>query len=167
MKIPSYTQYNEWKKFLAGMVIGAIVSWFVFLYIFGEWHEQYTTKLKKQEEEIRALTEEKKIWQADFAELNKKNKEKLTIQKIEVKITNFEKYKLDYFSVHQMEEAVEKDIRSLLTKDIETAFLSRELIRRAIENKSFKILDKRYNLSIKEIVFYTTLTINVSIQLED
>lgn len=166
MRIPSYKQFLEWRRLFVGMAIGAVVSWLVFLYIYGEWQEEYSMKIKKQEDEIRELQTEKKIWQEDVEKLNKENEEKLKIQNIEVRITNYEKYKLDLYSAYEIEEAVKGDIRTLLTKDIETAFKSRELLKRTIENKTFKIHDKRYRLQVKEIVYYTTLSIQLSLDFE-
>jgi heme/copper-type cytochrome/quinol oxidase subunit 1 len=166
MRIPPYYRSSQWQRLFAGMAIGAMISWLVFLYIFGEWIEEYSMKIKKQEEDIRDLTYEKKIWQEDIEKLNKKNEEKLTIQKIEVKITNYEKYKLDAYSVYEIEEAIKEDIKTLIAKDIETAFQSRELLKRTIENKPVKAHEKRYRLKVNEILYYTTLSIQLSIQLD-
>jgi hypothetical protein len=167
MRIPPYYRLQEWRRLFAGMAIGAIVSWLIFLYVYGEWQEEYSMKIKLQEEDIRELKKEQEIWKEDFERINKENQEKLTIQQIEVKITNFEKYKLDAFSVHEIEETVKEDIRNLLAKDIETAFKSRELIKKAIENRSFKAHDKRYRLQIKEIAYYTTLSIQLNIKFDE
>lgn len=166
MRMPPYYRYQEAKRFFAGMAIGAIISWMIFLYIYGEWQEEFSMKIKLQEEDIQELINEKKIWQEDIEELNKMNQEKLTIQQIDIKITNYEKYKLDSFSVHEITEAVKEDVQNLITKDIETAYKSRELIKRAIENRIFPVNDRRYRLKIQEIAYFTTLSIRLTIQLE-
>jgi hypothetical protein len=166
MRIPPYYRLQEWRRLFAGMAIGAIISWLIFLFIYGEWQEEYSMKIQLQEEAIRELKNEKKIWQEDTEKINKENEEKLKVQNIEVKIINYDKYKLDIYSVHEIEEAVKEDVRTLLTKDIETAFKSRELIRKAIENKTFKAHEKRYRLQIKEIAYYTTISIQLSLQFD-
>lgn len=164
MRIPAKDQMREWRRLFVGMALGAIISWLIFLYIYGEWQEEYSKTIKEQREDIRTLEKEKEIWQEDIQKLNKENEDKLTIQQINVKIINHEKYNLDLFSVHEFEEAIKEDIRTLLTKDIETAYKSRELIRRTIENRSFVAHDKRYRLQIKEVVYYTTLSIELNLQ---
>ncbi|WP_449621468.1 sporulation membrane protein YtrI [Robertmurraya sp. Marseille-Q9965] len=166
MRVPPYYRLHEVRRLFAGMAIGAILSWLIFLYIYGEWQEEYSVQIRQQEETIRDLEQEKKIWQEDVEKINKENEDKLTIQSIEVKITNYEKYELDELSVYEIEEAVKEDIQTLLKKDIETAFKSRELTRRAIENRSFKVHDKRYRLKIKEIAYYTTLSIQLNLEFE-
>lgn len=167
MRIPPYYKSTLWQRFFSGMVIGGIISWFIFLYIYGEWLEEYSMEINKQADTIRDLEDEKKIWQEDVEKLNQKNEEKLKIQKIEVKITNYEKYKLDLYSVYEVEESVREDIKTLLAKDIETAYTSSDLVQRTIENKIFKVHDKRYRLVVKQIVFYTTVSIKLQIQLEN
>ena len=69
------------------------------LYIFGVWQEKHTALIHKQREEIVDLKNEIKIWQEEYKEINKRNIEQLTVQKINVKITNWEKYNLDSLSV--------------------------------------------------------------------
>lgn len=164
MRIPAKEQMREWRRLFVGMALGAIISWLIFLYIYGDWQEKYSKTIKEQRELIRTLKKEKEIWQEDIQKLNKENEDKLTIQQINVKIINHEKYNLDLFSVHEFEEAIKEDIRTLLTKDIETAYKSRELIRRTIENRSFVAHDKRYRLQIKEVIYYTTLSIELNLQ---
>ena len=168
MRIPPYYRQVSWQRLFAGMAIGAFLSWCIFLYIFGVWQEEWSTKIEKQEEIIKELEDDKKIWQQDSQELNKKNEEQLTVQEIKVKIPNsdIEKYKLDTFSVFQIEESVKEDLSMIKAKDIETAFKTRELIKKVIENKRVKANGKRYSLEVSEIVFYTTVSIQLRIKLE-
>ncbi|MBU8879691.1 sporulation protein [Bacillus sp. FJAT-29790] len=166
MRIPPFYHRPSWQRFLAGMAIGGMISWAVFLFIFGEWQEKYSSQINKQEIEIHDLEQEKKIWQEEFKELNKKNREQLTIQEIKIKIKNSEKYKLDTFSVFEIEDEIKENISMMMAKDIDTVYKSRELIKRIIENKVIKVNEKRYRLEVKEMVVYTTLSIHLNIMLD-
>ena len=166
MRIPPYFRRPAWQRFFAGMAIGGIISWFIFLYIFGEWNEKYSKEIKRQREEIADLENDLKIWQEDYKELNKINSQKLTVQEIKVKIQNSDKYKLDSFSVFEIEDEVKEDIKMMKAKDIETIAKSKELIYKLIENKVFKVNDKRFRVEIKELVIYTTLSIKLDIKLD-
>lgn len=166
MRIPPHYRQPVWQRFLAGIAIGGMISWFVFLYIFGEWQEKYSKEIKNQEDEIAELKREKEIWQEEFKALNKKNRELLTIQDIKVKIGNSEKYKLDSFSMFEIEEQIKEDILNMKAKDIDTVYKSRELIERIIENKTIKVNEKRYKLEVKKMVIYTTLFIQLDIMLD-
>ncbi|MFJ7727208.1 sporulation membrane protein YtrI [Neobacillus sp. NPDC097160] len=166
MRIPPLYRKPAWQRFFAGMAIGGAISWCIFLYIYGVWQEENTELLHKQQEDIVDLNNEKKIWQEEYKELNKRNIEKLTVQKLTIKITNSEKYKLDLLSVQETENAVNDDISMMLAKDLETVYKSRDLLKKIIENKPVKINEKRYKLKVKEMVIYTTVIIQLEIQFE-
>lgn len=70
------------------MAIGGVLSWCVFVYIFGEWQERYSLEIHTQEAEIKELENEKEIWQKEFKKLNKENEELLTVQETLLKSTN-------------------------------------------------------------------------------
>jgi hypothetical protein len=167
MRIPPFYQRTSWQRFFSGMAIGGAISWVIFLYIYGVWQDRHIYKIKKQEDVIKELNNDIKIWQQEYKEMNKRNIEQLTVQKINIKITNAEKYKLDDLSVFETEEAVKHDIGMMLAKDIETVYKSKDLIKKIIENKTFKLNDKRYKLRVKEMVIYTTLSIQLDLSFED
>ncbi|NHM30583.1 sporulation membrane protein YtrI [Neobacillus terrae] len=169
MRIPPLYRSPAWQRLLAGMVIGGLISWVIFLYIFGVLQEDSKKKLEMQEETIRDLTGDIKIWQDEYKALNKKNIDLLKIQDISVRITNWENYKkygIDSFSVFELEDAIKEDIGMMKAKDLDTVFKSRDLLKKVIENRGVKFNDKRYRLEVKEIVIYTTLSIQIHLHLE-
>lgn len=166
MRIPPLYRQPSWQRFLAGAAIGGIISWCIFFYIFGFMQDKYTKIIHKQQEDILDLKKDISIWQEEYKAANKKNIERLTVQKIDVKITNWGKYNLDSFSVFQVEDSVKEDIGMTLAKDVETVYKSKDLIKKIIENKTVKLYDKRYKLEVKEMVIYTTLSIKLEIKFE-
>lgn len=166
MRIPPLYRRPSWQRFFAGMAVGGVISWCIFLYIYGVWQEKNTELIKEQAKKIIDLKAEKKIWQDEYKEINKRNIEQLTVQKINIRITNGEKYKLDSLSVLETEDSVRDDISLMIAKDIETVYKSKDLLKKIIENKPIKINDKRYKLKVKEMVFYTNLSIQLEIQFE-
>ncbi len=167
MRIPPYYRKPTWQHFFAGMAIGGIICWFIFLYIFGVWQEKYSIKIQTQQNQIMDLKKEKTIWQDEFKKLNKESRAKLTVQSIYIKIQNKEKYHLDPLSVFEMEDKVKEDIRMMMAKDIDTVNNSRELIKKIIENRTIPVGDKRYNLKVTEMTIYTTLSIEIEISIAD
>ncbi len=128
--------------------------------------ERKTKENRDQEEQIEKLIKEKEIWQEDFKALNKQNEELLTVQEISVKIVNSERYKLDSLSVFEVEQDVKDDIDMMMAKDLDTVFKSRDLVKRAIENKIVRINQKRYRLEVKTLFVYTKVSIQLEIYLE-
>jgi hypothetical protein len=169
MRIPTWQIWKRWRRFFTGMAVGGIISWGIFVFIFGVWQEEQTKLIQKQEEAIKDYKSDKLIWQAEFQALNKKNQEKMTIQDIKVKmiLKSVEKYKLDLFSVFQVEESVKEDLNIMVAKDLETVYKSRDLLKKVIENKVVKINGKRYRLEVKEVYIYTTLNVQLDIHLDN
>jgi hypothetical protein len=166
MRVPTYHRKPAWQQFFAGMAIGGGISWCIFIYIYGVWQEEYSVTIKKQKDEITELNRDIRIWQEEFAALNKKSIEQLTVQDIKIRIVNTKKYELDLLSELQIEEGIKKDLSVMIAKDLETVYKSRDLLRRAIENKTVKVNNKRYRLEVKEIFIYTTLSIQLDIHLD-
>lgn len=166
MRVPSFYQNPDWQRFLSGVAVGAIISWGIFLFINGVWQEEHSKLIQKQEQEIQDLQEDIKIWQEEFKAHNKQNKQSLTVQDIKVRVTNGEKYNLDLLSIYEVEEAVLHDLSPLIAKDLETAYKSKDLLIRTIENKTITINSKRYQLKVKEMIIYTTLSIKLEMQLD-
>lgn len=166
MRVPEkFYRARNWQRFFAGVFFGAVLSWGIFLYLFGALQEEQAKTIKKQQEFIAELEKEKKIWQEDFEKRNEENEGKLTVNKIEVKIANAEKYRVDPLTVFEIEKKVKEDIRALLAKDLEEVFNTREIIRRAVENKEVEINDKRYVLKIREMFIYTTFILRIDLLL--
>lgn len=167
MKIPPIQLWKSWRRFFTGMAIGGLISWSIFVFIFGVWQERLTKEINEQTEKIKTLEEDKKIWQDEFAALNKKNQEKMTVQDIKIKINpkSADKLNIDVYSRIKVEESVKDDLNLMIAKDLETVFKSRELLKRVIENKNVKINNKRYRLEVEDIYIYTTLDIQISIHL--
>ena len=166
MRVPQLYKKPGWQRFFAGAAVGGAISWCIFLYINGVWQERNTELIQKQQQEIVDLNNEKKIWQDEYKEINRRKIEQLTVQKINIKITNAAKYKLDSLSVLETEDSVHDDISMMLAKDIETVYKSKDLIKKIIENKQIKLYGKRYKLKVKEMVIYTNLTIQLEINFE-
>ncbi|ALC89684.1 sporulation protein [Bacillus sp. FJAT-18017] len=166
MRVPPLYNDRSWQRFFAGMAIGAAISWSIFIYINGVFQEQQSILVKDQQDEIKKLQDDIAIWQEDYKNLNKQNIEQLLIQNIQVKITNHQKYDLDLLSVHQTEDTVMEDLKTLKAKDLEVAFKNKELIKRVIENRRVTINDKKYRLEVTEIIIYTTLVIQLHINLD-
>lgn len=166
MRIPPFYHLPIWQRFFAGVAIGSVISWIIFLYIYGALQEDQTKLIRQQQEEIYDLNKSIKIWQEEFKALNKQNEQQLTIQEIKVKIVNGSKYKLDSFSIFEIEDRIREDVSIMNAKDLETVFKSKDILKKMIENKVVKINDKRYKLEVKELVIYTTLSIQLMIQLE-
>ncbi|WP_409270899.1 sporulation membrane protein YtrI [Neobacillus sp. SCS-31] len=166
MRVPTFYNDQSWQRFFAGMAIGGVISWLLLIYMYGVQQDKQTLTIQEQKDTIKELKDDIAIWQEEFENLNKENIEQLLVQQITVKITNHQKYGLDLLSVHEIEEAVLDDLKTLKAKDIETVYKNRDLIRRVIENRSVSLNGKKYRLEVKELIFFTNVSIVLQITLD-
>ncbi|GER67005.1 hypothetical protein BpJC7_14650 [Weizmannia acidilactici] len=168
MRIPPLYRKPSWQRFMAGFIVGGCISWLIFLYMFGVMQERQAQIIERQEKTIRDLQQEKAIWQEDYKKLNQKNEKLLTIQSIDVKISNYEKYDIqDSQSIFEAEEDIKHDLSPLIAKNLKTAYLNKELIIRMLENKTIKINHRRYTFKVQDILFYSTIRVHLHLELAD
>ncbi|MEH6888685.1 sporulation membrane protein YtrI [Bacillus sp. JJ864] len=165
MKVPGSIS-NRWKLFLGGAAAGGILSWIIFLYIYGVFQEEQTKTLEKQQTIIKKLTDDLHVLIEDQKKENEKNKKLLTIQEIEIEIVNHEKYNLDTLTVETLQTSIRDDLRHLLTQNIQSVANNKELLKKVIENKVYKYYDRVYRFEIETVSFDTLLEISVKIKQE-
>ncbi|MGX2960862.1 sporulation membrane protein YtrI [Peribacillus sp. JNUCC 23] len=163
MRIPPLYRKSTWQRFFVGVVIGALISWFVFLYMHGVLQEKQINKIHKQSQTIRDMSAKIEIWEKDYNRLNKEAEKKLLIEDVKVVVLNGKQYHLDLLSVAEAEEVIEDDLTSLIAKEVETVYKSKNLLKKSIENKVIEINKKSYRLEVVEIFFYTTMNIEVKL----
>ncbi|MDQ0220072.1 sporulation protein [Peribacillus cavernae] len=161
MRVPPYYREPGWQRFFAGVAIGGIIGWLVFLYMFGILQEKQIQKISNQKEVIGDLMDRNEIWEEDYEKLNEEAERKLKVQEVQVAILNGSRYRLDHLSIAEAEDAIHDDFASLIAKDVETIYNGKALLKKSIENKVIEINKKRYKLEVAEILFYTNMNIEV------
>lgn len=163
MRIPPLYRRPSWQRLFGGMVLGAIISWCIFLYIYGEWQEKLVTKIEEQTYTIEDLSQTNKSYYEEIQNLNKITQEKLRVQKISVTLMNGERYQFTSLMTFMIEDQVKEDVSDVLAKDLESVYKTRKLMKKAVENKVYKIDDKQYRVEIEEMFIYTTLSIELKV----
>ena len=93
-----------------------VLSWFIFLYIYGVFQEEQASKIAEQREIIEKQEAKLHVLLEDQEKLNTENKRLLTIQEIKIKLINREKYDLDNLTIENMTTSIHNDLQHLLTK---------------------------------------------------
>ncbi|KKI91727.1 sporulation protein [Bacillus sp. SA1-12] len=163
MRIPQHYQQPSWQRFFAGAAIGAVISWCVFLFMFGVIQEKHSTKITEQQVVINDLKKSVEIYQEEFTKLNKEAQKKVTVQDIEIDLTNGEKYHFQKFQIENIERIIEDDLLDLIAKELEGVISNHKLIKRTIENRTLSIDDKNYKLKVTHFFLSTTIYIEVEI----
>ncbi len=160
---PPYYRRPGWQRFFAGVILGMFIGWLFFLYQFGAVHEKLVVEIKKQQAIIQKHETTINILQSDQNERNEENKKKLTVQEVKVYFQNDHAVKLNELTLHELRSAIENELKSVKNKNIETVSNSKDLLKQTIENKTFVINEKKYQITINELHLYTTLEIYVNI----
>ena len=130
MKSPQISGRKGMQRFLAGAVIGAITAWLLYFYMHGTMQEKQILTIREQQKTIENLKRDIEIWKKEAESLNQETEEQITVHEIQVTISNFRDFKLDLLSVLEAQEEIRKDLSSLLTKDLETVYKGKLLIRK-------------------------------------
>lgn len=167
MRIPPYYKLPSWQRFFVGMVVGGIISWMIFIYMFGAMHEKQTKLIEEQRNEISKYKNTLSYLQEEYKQLNEENEEQLTIGEVKIKILNPTKTKVELLSIHETEDQLSGDLRSLINKDLESVYGNRDLIKKIIENKTVKLNEKTFTFKVREMYFWTTTQITLELKYED
>ncbi|MDQ0224612.1 sporulation protein [Bacillus sp. 7586-K] len=165
MRIPPYYQQPSWQRFFSGVAIGAIISWIVFLFIYGVLQEKHRTIIDKQKVTIQDLEKDKELYQEEYSKINKEAQKKITVQAINVHLVNGEKYLFKDFRIKKIEDDVKDNLADLIAKDMESVYANYKLIENIVENKTHKVDGKDYKLKMTKFMLYTTIYIEVEISL--
>lgn len=166
MRVPSTSIAKRWYVFLGGAAVGGILSWFIFLYIYGVFQEEQASTIEKQKEIITQQEQKLHVLLEDHNKVNEENKQLLTIQEIKIEISNHDKYDLDNLTLENMTTSIYNDLQHLITKNVQSVAKNKELVKKTIENKVYKHYDKNYRFQIETIFFDTVLEISVNIKQE-
>lgn len=163
MRVPELYKRPGWRCFFAGMMFGAIVSWLIFLFTYGTFQEKQVTLLRSQRHHMDSLKEQITLYREDLHKLNEDNKKRSLIQSVDVHLVNREQYKIPEPDTLKFEDQVKEDISEVITKDIESVYKTKELLKRTVENKEYTIREKAYRAKVTELTIYTKLSLEVRI----
>lgn len=165
MRIPPLYRLPSWQRFLSGMALGGIISWMIFVYMFGTMQEKQSALINEQVSEISELEKEMEFWQGEFKKLNEELEKELTVQEIEVYIKPNNKIDLTRLQKGQIADQLKEHLNVVKAKKLETVSESKDLLRKAIESKVFTVDSKKYRLRVIYLELLTTIYIEVSIDL--
>ena len=67
----------------------------------------------------------------------------------------------------KFEDQVRDNISDVITKDIESVYRTKDLLKRTIENKEYTINDKKYTAKVTELTIYTRLSVEIKISFSE
>lgn len=161
MHIPPYHKKATWQRFFIGAVIGAIISYGIYLYIYGSLYEQLLEENLEIEAELTELENQNEALTQDKEDLDEKTQQPITVETIEINITNESELRLDRLIVHQLEELIKEEINHLIGQNVAIIDESSQLLRSSVENKGFSVDDFTYYFDITQLTISRNMILTV------
>lgn len=159
MHVPRYHKKPTWQRFLVGMFLGGLISYWIVIFMYGTMYEKLIIENSNLKEQLNDAENRIEVLEKDKRELNEKSNQKITIEEINLEILNAEDLKIDRLLQNQLESLVKEEIKGIIGKDLLTIAESDSLLFSSIENKTFKVDDFSYNLEIKRLIIAPTVRI--------
>jgi len=159
--LPPYHKIPTWQRFFAGVFFGAIIAYIVLLYMYGSMYEDLLIENSELQSQVSELENQNEALLEDREELN----EPLTVETIEITITNAEELRMDRLIVHQLEELMKEEINHLVGAEVSNLANSDQLILSTIENKEFAIDDFSYYFDVSLLIIGPRVDLNVEARL--
>lgn len=167
MHIPPYFKKPNWQRFFAGMFIGGIVAFAVFLFMYGTHVENWIDENMKLRTQITTLEDQLKSLNQDNQKLNEKQNNQYVVKSIEIEFINEQKMLenryIDRLGLYKLRELAKQQLPDLIGKEIKALAENSSLLYSAIEGKIYKIDEFSYELSVKRLLFSDKLKISVVI----
>lgn len=157
MHIPPYYKRKAWQYVFVGMVIGGIVAYLVFIYMYGEMYEQLLEENIALEAELTDVKKQNKV----LLEINEDLEKPSIIETIKIDIINPKELKLDSLIVHQLIGLIKEEIDPLIGKPVQHLSDSGDLLIAAVENKRFKLNDLQYRFEVVKLFVSKQIKVEV------
>ncbi|MGP4062571.1 sporulation membrane protein YtrI [Halobacillus sp. H74] len=163
MHFPHYHKKKEWRRLFAGIVLGAVIGYAVFIYIHGELQEKYT------EEHIEMTAKMSELEAKYEGLLNNQeqgtDQKPLTVTDLAVSYTNAKKLEVDLLTQHQLTTLVKDQLSTIPGKDITVIADQVDLMISTVENKNYVVDDFTYELKVTRLIVSEVITLNLEIKL--
>ncbi|MEQ6388678.1 hypothetical protein RZN22_05055 [Bacillaceae bacterium S4-13-58] len=163
MQIPPLYKKQNWQYFIIGLILGGFLGYGVFLYMYGELTERWIEENLSLQSQVRDLEKKLEVESENKEELSKKSQQKITVQEIEIELLNAEELRLDRLSVRLLTDAVKDEASDVLGKEIQSVSNNRTLLKRSIENKTYKIDSFAYGVKIEHLTISQTVYLSLKI----
>ncbi|MFP7493322.1 hypothetical protein SFC66_05990 [Terribacillus saccharophilus] len=164
MRIPPIYKQSAWQRFLVGFFLGGIVSYFVYLFMYGTLYEEWVNEKAEMEGTIHDLERDIEVLKDNNEEMNELNQEGLIIDEITIDLEMDESLELDKLIEHELKEAIKEEARHMIGRSVNGAVQSTPLLLGAIENKVYKLDNFQYEVTVKQLIISEILYLTVTVE---
>src|SRR5699024_1233702 len=165
MHIPPYHKKMSWQRFFIGLLFGALISYGIVIYMYGQMYEElFQENLCVQPELSEVKTQNESSLKTN-EDLEEPSKEPITVESIDMVIENKEELQPDTFTVHKLEDLIKQEIDHLVGQDVYIVSESDELLIAAVENNVYEVDDFSYEFEVSKLTISNHIKITVDAKL--
>ncbi|MFD1171310.1 sporulation membrane protein YtrI [Oceanobacillus picturae] len=155
MHIPPYHKKKTWQRFFAGSLVGGIIAYIIFIFMYGTMYENQLKENLELTSQVNDLKNQNKALLKDTENL----KTPVTVSVIDITIENAEEISLDSLVVPKLEELVKEEISHITGQSVSIVEEIDQLLISAIVNKEYTIDDIRYQFTVRMLVISETVKV--------
>ncbi|RIU89736.1 sporulation membrane protein YtrI [Oceanobacillus picturae] len=155
MHIPPYHKKKTWQRFFAGSLVGGIIAYIIFIFMYGTMYENQLKENLELTSQVNDLKNQNEALLKDTENL----KTPVTVSVIDITIENAEEISLDSLVVPKLEELVKEEISHITGQSVSIVEEIDQLLISAIVNKEFTIDDIRYQFTVRMLVISETVKV--------
>ncbi|KGX89104.1 sporulation membrane protein YtrI [Pontibacillus litoralis] len=167
MHIPPYYKKKEWQRFLAGVFIGGVMAYCVFLFMYGTHMERWIEENMELRGTISDLENQNSLLTQDKKELNDQKKKVIKVQDLEIVFLNEKKLlrqnKMDRLTVYKLRNLAKEQLPDVIGKDIKGLSDNASLLYTAIEAKTYTIDSLTYELKVERLIMTQNVVVMITI----
>lgn len=166
MHIPPYHKRPSWQRFLAGVSLGTIIGYIIFIYMFGQLQEKWIEENLALRSELQDLKQTYENLRKNHEALDQQTKEGIQVAELNIELLNLEELRLenDRIMIHQLEEAIRTEAAHAIGRSVDEIASSVDLLISTIENKTINIDDFKFQAEVKRIIVYETIHLSIELK---
>src|SRR5690625_187586 len=106
MHVTPYHKKKHWQRFLFGVFIGGIIAYCILIFMYGSMYEKLVKESYDLQAQVTELEQQNEALLQDNKDINEKNKERLTVNQIEIENSNADEFKLNRLSIRERKSVV-------------------------------------------------------------
>jgi hypothetical protein len=155
MHIPPYHKKKTWQRFFAGSLVGGIIAYIIFIFMYGTMYENQLKENLELTSQVNDLKNQNEALLKDTENL----KTPVTVSVIDITIENAEEISLDSLVVPKLEELVKDEISHITGQSVSIVDEIDQLLISAIENKEYTIDDIHYQFTVRKLTISETVKV--------
>ncbi|WP_217586965.1 sporulation membrane protein YtrI [Lentibacillus saliphilus] len=164
MYIPPHFKKTSWQHAVISAIFGGIVAYGIIMFMYGTMYEQLIEENLRLEARISELKAQNNSLKDDKEDQDHQKEEQLTIQSIDVSLSNSKELHLDRLTIYQLVELVKTELDHVIGQDFESVSKNAQLLISTIENKTFTVDDMDYYLEVQRITFAPNISLVLKVK---